>query len=166
MTHRKALERWQTKIWNSEVTPQAIWPIAKYLIKRDGPKSPTAIQGPLGLKYHLVEKANEIADCLENQFTPHDLSGDNNEWRVEARVQALLEAVDNNPPERIRLCDISKLINSLQLRKACGMDGIPNECLRHLPRRPLLYLTRLINHCLPISHFSKVTPLLKPGKDP
>jgi hypothetical protein len=56
---------------------------------------------------------------------------------VEARVQALLEAVDNNPLERIRSCDIQKLINSLKLRKACRIDGIPNECLRHFPRRPI-----------------------------
>jgi hypothetical protein len=39
-----------------------------------------------------------IADCLENQFTPHDLCDDNHKWWVEARVQALLKAVDNNPP--------------------------------------------------------------------
>jgi hypothetical protein len=53
---------------------------------------------------------------------------------MEARVQALLEAVDKKPPERIRPCDLQKLINSLKLRKFCGIDGIPNECLRHLPR--------------------------------
>jgi hypothetical protein len=39
-------------------------------------------------------------------------------------------AVDNNPPERIRPFDLQKLINSLKLRKACGIDDIPNECFR------------------------------------
>jgi hypothetical protein len=62
---------------------------------------------------------------------------------VEARVQALLEAADNNPPQRIRPCDVQKLLNSLKLKKACGIDGIPDECLRHLPRRPLVHLTHL-----------------------
>jgi hypothetical protein len=58
------------------------------------------------------------------------------------------------------------------LRKACGIDGIPNECLRHLPRRPLVHLAHLINHCLRLSHFSKpwkeakIITLPKPGKDP
>jgi hypothetical protein len=33
------LERWETKIENCEVTPQAIWPIAKSLTKRGGPKA-------------------------------------------------------------------------------------------------------------------------------
>jgi hypothetical protein len=38
MTRRRALELWKTKIANIDVTPQAIWPIAKSLIKRDGAK--------------------------------------------------------------------------------------------------------------------------------
>jgi hypothetical protein len=61
---------------------------------------------------------------------------------------SLHETVDNGPPVRTRPCDLQKLINSLKLRKACGIYGTPNECLRHLPRRPLVHLTHLINHCL------------------
>jgi hypothetical protein len=101
MSRKKALERWETKIGNCEVAPQSIWPIVKFLLKRDGSRAPTAIHGPLGLKFLPLEKANAIADCLENQFTPHDLCEENHGRQVEARVQALLEAVDNNPPERI-----------------------------------------------------------------
>jgi hypothetical protein len=103
-------------------------PIAKSLLKRDGPRVPTAIHVPLGLKFLSLEKANAIADYLGNQFTPHDLCDENHEWRVETRVQALLEAVDNNTPGRIRPCDLQKLIHSLKLKKACGIDGILNEC--------------------------------------
>jgi hypothetical protein len=64
---------------------------------------------------------------LENQYTSHDLCDDNHESQVEARVQALLEAVNNNQLERMRPCDIQKLIKSFKLREACGIDGIPNE---------------------------------------
>jgi hypothetical protein len=65
---------------------------------------------------------------------------------VKARVQALLEAADSDPPERIRPCDLQKLLNFIKLKYACGNDGIQKECLRHLPRRPLVHLTHLINH--------------------
>jgi hypothetical protein len=98
MARKKALERWETKIGNSEVTPQAICPIAKSLVKRDRTRAPTAIHGASGLKFLPAQKANAIADCLENQFTHHDLCDENHERQWEARVQALLEAVDNNPP--------------------------------------------------------------------
>jgi hypothetical protein len=50
MTRKKELEEWETKISNTEVTPQAILPIAKSLRKRDGPRTSTAIHGPSGLK--------------------------------------------------------------------------------------------------------------------
>jgi hypothetical protein len=97
MTRKKALGRWETKISNAEVTPQAIWPIAKSFLKRDGPRSPTVIHGTSGLKFLPAEKANDIADCLEIQFTPHELCDEKHERLVEAKVQALLETVDQIP---------------------------------------------------------------------
>jgi hypothetical protein len=111
LTRRKALERWENKIANCEVTPQAIWPIAKSLVKRDGPREPTVIHGSLGLKFHPLEKAKATPDCLENQFAPHHLCDYNHERRVEARDQALLETVDNSLPVRVRPCDLKKLIH-------------------------------------------------------
>jgi hypothetical protein len=119
MTRKKALERWETKIRNAEVTPQPIWPIAKSLLKRDGPRALTAIHGTSGLKFLPAEKANAIADFLEIQYTTHELYDENHERRVEAKVQALLETAEQNPPQRIRPCDLQKLIKSLKLRKSC-----------------------------------------------
>jgi hypothetical protein len=91
---------------------------------------------------------------------------------VEARVQALLEAADSGPLEGTRPCDLQKLLNPLKLKNACGIGGVPNECLRHLPRRPLVHLIHPINHCIRLSHFptswkeAKVVALPKPGNDP
>jgi hypothetical protein len=168
MTRIKALERWETKVSNAEVTPQAIWPIAKSLLRRDGPRARTAIHGASGLKFIPLEKAIAIADCLEIQFTPHELCDENHERHVEDNVQALLQTVDKNLPQRIRPYDVQKLIKSLKLRKACGIDGIPIVCLR----RPLVNMTDLFNHCLRLPHFpnpwkeAKLITLPKPGKDP
>jgi hypothetical protein len=86
MIRKKTLEQWERKLDNTELTPQAIWPIAKSLTYRDGPKAPTALHCLLGLKYHPGVEANAIADCLENQFTPLDLCDEKQEQRVEARV--------------------------------------------------------------------------------
>jgi hypothetical protein len=60
----------------------------------------------------------------------------------------------------------------LKLRKACEPDGISNECLLHLSRRPLVHLTLLFDQCFRVSHFlkpwqeAKVITLPKPSKDP
>jgi hypothetical protein len=69
----KALKRWETKLANCEVTPQAIWPIAKPLTNRSGPKAPSAVHGSFGPIFYPNDKANIIADCLENHFTAHGL---------------------------------------------------------------------------------------------
>jgi hypothetical protein len=79
MTRKKGLERSETKIGNTVVTPQAICHIASSPLKRDGPRAPTDIPGPSGLVFHPSEKANAIADCMENQFTHHDLCDENHE---------------------------------------------------------------------------------------
>jgi hypothetical protein len=136
MARKKSLERWETKISNAVVAPQSTWPITKSLIKRNGPRAPTAIHGASGLRFLPYEKANAIADCLEIQFTPHDLCDENHERQVEAKVLCSNGNRRQQLPQRIRPCDIQKIINTLKLRKACGIDGIPNECLRHLPLRP------------------------------
>jgi hypothetical protein len=85
---------------------------------------------------------------------------------------ALLEGVDDTPLEKIRPCDTQKLIKPLKFRKECGIYGIQNECLKHLPRRPLVHLTHLFNHYLLLSYFSKswkdaeIMSLPTPAKNP
>jgi hypothetical protein len=66
IARKRVLERWVIKTENCEVTPQAIWPIAKSVTKRGGPKTPTVIHGLLGPVYYPNEKANVIANYVEN----------------------------------------------------------------------------------------------------
>jgi hypothetical protein len=73
----------------------------------------TVIHGPLGPTFQLADKTNAIADCLEKQFTPNKLCDENHERQVEARVEALLEAEDNDPPRKsktMRLTEINKFL--------------------------------------------------------
>jgi hypothetical protein len=58
----------------------------------------TAIRGPLRPVFYPNKKVNVIANYLENLFTPHKVCDTDHEWWVEARVQALLTIVDENPP--------------------------------------------------------------------
>jgi hypothetical protein len=54
-----------------------------------------------------------------------------------------LATVDEDTPVKFWPCYVLKEIQSLKVGKACGFDGITNECLQHPPRRPLVHLTRL-----------------------
>jgi hypothetical protein len=66
----------------------------------------------------------------------------NGGWRLEFKLCS--KPYTTSPPERIRPRDLQKIINSSKLRESCGIYGIPNEYLSHLPRRPLVYLTHLV----------------------
>jgi hypothetical protein len=111
MTRRKALDRWQTSVENCKVTPQVLWPIAKSLMKTDGPKAPTAVHGPLGVTYHRKEKANVISDCLENHFISHDLFDENHKRQVNSTVQAQLASVEGTPLGKVRPRNIHNFAN-------------------------------------------------------
>jgi hypothetical protein len=75
-------------------------------MKRDGPKAPTAIHGPLEMTYELNEKVNVIASYLENQFTSHDLCDENHARLVETTVKALLASVSGILLGKVRPCDV------------------------------------------------------------
>jgi hypothetical protein len=47
MTHRKSPDRLETKVRKCEVTPQALWPLVKSLMKRDELEAQTTVHGPL-----------------------------------------------------------------------------------------------------------------------
>jgi hypothetical protein len=46
--------------------------------------------------------------------------------RWEARVQFQPASVDDTPLGKGRPCDMYKIVNTLKLRKACGLDGFLN----------------------------------------
>jgi hypothetical protein len=63
---------------------------------------------------------------LENQFTAHNLCDYDHRQQVEATINALLATIDKDTPVEFQPCDVSKEIQSLKLRKAYGLDAIPN----------------------------------------
>jgi hypothetical protein len=71
-------------------------------MKTNRPKATTDVPGLLRITYHPNEEANVFADCLENQFTSHDLCDKNREREVGTRIQTLL----GTPLRKVRPCDI------------------------------------------------------------
>ena len=65
---------------------------------------------------------------------------------------------------------IGVIIKSLKNKKAPGIDGINNLCLKALPKNGIKYLTILINSCIYHGYFpekfkeAKVIPIRKPNK--
>jgi hypothetical protein len=56
MAPKRLLERWETKLANYKVKPQAMWPIAKSVTKGSGPKGPSANHSSLDrILIHLMQ---------------------------------------------------------------------------------------------------------------
>lgn len=87
-----------------------IWPTAKSLTNRGGPKAPYIIHGPLGPMFYPIDKTNIIADCFQKQFTPNELCDHEHKQQVEARVHTLLDTADEDTPVNFRPSDISNEI--------------------------------------------------------
>jgi hypothetical protein len=142
----------ETKISNCDITRHAIWPLAETRLSRDRPVALTAIHSPSGLKFLPLEEANVTVDCLKNQFTPHDLWGER--WTAGGGPSpSSVSSRGRQFPKNVRPCDVQKLMKFLRLRRACGTDGIPNECLRNFPRMPLVHLANILNHFFWLSQF-------------
>jgi len=72
MIQGNSIERWETKISHSEVSPRAIRPCTKSFMRRDRPKSPSAIHSPSGLKFLPLEKPTSLPTVLKTN--PHHIT--------------------------------------------------------------------------------------------
>ena len=68
------------------------------------------------------------------------------------------------------IAEINKNIKKIKNKRSPGPDSIQNNCIKHLPRKAVALLTKIVNSCLRIGYFpstwkrAKVVPIHKPGK--
>jgi hypothetical protein len=92
MVKKKALKRWETKLGNPKVIPQALWPTGNCSWK--------------GADQRHHDKVNIIANCLGNQNTAHVLCYSDRRPHVEAKVEALLAIVEEDIPVNFWPCSV------------------------------------------------------------
>jgi hypothetical protein len=98
----------EAKLANCEITLQAVWPIVKSHTQSGVPKATSAIHGPLRSILYAIDKANIIADCLENLFWPQDFCDCDHRRHVMDQVEALLDIADEGTPADLRPTDVSE----------------------------------------------------------
>ncbi|GBM42922.1 hypothetical protein AVEN_203901-1, partial [Araneus ventricosus] len=102
--------------------------------KRKKSNIPT-LKGPASIAQINLEKANCIADSLENQFQLNELHDNDTETIVGNSVRCFLNTVPNHfndfPPTNNN--EIINCIKKLNKNKAPGYDGINNKIILNLP---------------------------------
>jgi hypothetical protein len=94
------------------------------------------------------EKAEALADSLEAQFYPVK---DPSDPAVIEMVNEAMRAYEYAPVSEPKLTipsEVRQAIRGLKVGKAPGPNGIPNRVLRHLPKRAITFLTRVLNAIL------------------
>ena len=164
--------KWNEKVESLNAKDNSIWQMTKSLLRVPSKFPP--LHGLTGMKHSNQEKADTMADTLENTFTPND-----NPSNLD-KIDEVEEAVYNlryldTPVEDIDLCSPSEVrgvIHNLKNNKAPGLDNLPNAMFKQLTRKSLVFLTKIFNSMLKLKYFptifkkSKIILFPKPGKDP
>jgi hypothetical protein len=95
---------------------------------------------------------------------------------------AVIEAVDEvmraykyapvSEPKLTSASEVQEVIKGFKFGNSLGQNSVPNRALRHLPKRAITFITKLIKAVLRRQYFppawkhARVIYILKPGKDP
>ena len=127
---------------------------------------------PGGIALSDSEKVKALADNQEPQF---QLVTDHSVPAVIERVDEALRSYFLSPGNETQLTtpdEFHEVIIGLKVSKTPGPNRIPNRTLKHLPRRAVSLLTRILNAVLRTHHLpqtwkhTRVISVFNPGKDP
>jgi hypothetical protein len=169
------LNEWRNDQWGAtleSLTPedQSLWKMTKRVMRIATPSPPLVTPG--GFALSDPEKAEAVADSLEDQFQPVT---DHSVPAVIEKVDVVLESYFQTPASEPHLTnpdEVQAALRGLKPAKAPGPNGIPNRALKHLPMRAVLLLVHIFNAVLRTHHYptgwkhARVISILKPGKDP
>lgn len=87
---------------------------------------------------------------------------------VDNQVSKSVNSIDKIRPSvseyHVETKFVQKIIKKLKVKKATGLDGIPNILIKRLPPIAVEFLTKMINACYFPNKF-KITPILKLKKN-
>lgn len=159
-------------ILNLDNGAKDVWKISKALRKNVKYSPPLQKVDTNSLISSPLEKANLLAECFASTHR-NPLPGDvQTTYAVDASISFIENsATTENDVPLIRPREIERIIRSMKPRKAPGQDKIRNLLLKHLPRKGLVMITKIVNACLKNCYFPSswkhaiVTAIPKPGKD-
>ncbi|GBM36647.1 putative RNA-directed DNA polymerase from transposon X-element [Araneus ventricosus] len=161
---------WRDKLIALQPSDNTLWDTAKRMPKKHTKIS--ALNGPTSTAFSNIDKAEIVADSLQNQFTLNKLIDTATENLVIHTINEF-NKIDNFPPmPNPKPNDIIKYIRNVNIHKAPGSDGITNNMLRNLPIITLIKIIHIINNIFKHQYFpiswrvAIAVPILKPGEDP
>jgi hypothetical protein len=145
------LKEWRNGQWSDELESlcsedQSLWKMKKRVMRVPTPSPP--LQGPGGVALSDSEKAEALADSLEAQFQPVDDPSDPAFTELVDVEMRAHEYAPASEPTLTTPSEVIKAVKGLKVGKAPGPNFVPNRVLRHLPKRAITFLTKVVNAVL------------------
>jgi Reverse transcriptase (RNA-dependent DNA polymerase)/Endonuclease-reverse transcriptase len=161
---------WNKRLRSLNTQDLSLYKFAKNLKKQNVTIPP--LKNGIDLIFSDKGKAELIAESLAKA---HEISEDAtcHTNSVENSIQNLQTLEIDFPfHERVTLNELKSHIESLNIVKANGIDGISNRVVKHFPVSIISFLVQIFNKCFKIGYFpldwkiGKIVAIPKPGKDP
>lgn len=175
---RKRAQEWRAEIWEDRMDALQLqsredWKLVRHL--RNPSQHRNALLRNNDLIFDALRQAEYYADTYEEQNTlvleEQHREDYNEEELIRRAAQQFRDAPLSDRPELTTPQEVKQIIRKLGIHSAPGPDKITNEQLKHLPRKPLVLLTRIFNSCLQQQYYPsawkicKIVPIPKRGKD-
>ncbi|GFU59795.1 probable RNA-directed DNA polymerase from transposon X-element [Trichonephila clavipes] len=164
-------DQWEKHIEALSPVDNTLW--RKSSLLRKPLQSIPPLKGALGsIAITPIEKAEVIADSLQEQFEPNHVVGrELFDQRIHDEVTNFINTPHVQEIEPTTPTEVLSYVQRLKPRKSPGLDQISNRMIKNLPLKLLLFITLLINQLFKNNYFPNawktavVIPILKPEKD-
>ncbi|GFS74724.1 probable RNA-directed DNA polymerase from transposon X-element [Trichonephila clavipes] len=164
-------DQWEKHIEALSPVDNTLW--RKSSLLRKPFQSIPPLKGALGnIAITPIEKAEVIADSLQEQFEPNHVVGrELFDQRIHDEVTNFINTPHVQEIEPTTPTEVLSYVQRLKPRKSPGLDQISNRMIKNLPLKFLLFITLLINQLFKNNYFPNawktavVIPILKPDKD-
>ncbi|GFX70274.1 RNA-directed DNA polymerase from mobile element jockey [Trichonephila clavipes] len=164
--------QWEKHIEALSPEDNTLWRKSSLLRKPFRPIPP--LQGASGsTAITPIEKAEVIADSLQEQFEPNHVAGrEDFDQRIHEEIENFLATPHGQEIEPTTPTEVLNNVQRIKPKKSPGLDQISNRMIKNLPLKFLLFITLLINQLFKNNYFpdswktAVVIPILKPDKNP
>lgn len=162
-------ESWQNYIESLNEDTKLLWKALRNKRKPFTPIPP--LSTPSGHVYLPKEKAEAIADSLEQQFIPHDIPDNLHTPQFTNEINNFLISPPVNDLEPATAEEVLSYIKNAKPKKAPGLDEINNLMIKNAPLKVILYIVFILNFMMKRSYFPNIwktaviVPIGKPNLD-
>lgn len=164
---------WSEKLKNVDNPGSDLWRLAKSVRSASSANIIPPLKSADGtVVCATYDQCEALASAFQQNMTlTHGWHDEPTHLEIQSVLSVLGDCEAEDGRNFVRPREIWNHIRNLKLRKAPGVDNVPNCLIRNLPQKAIVLLTKIFNASLRLARFppawktAKVIAIRKPGKD-